>query len=78
MKRDKDSYKHAKNGSKPTKKEGESTKVNTYKTSKVRERVSLQIVLVKFMKNDGETISTFALLDNGTQSTIIRDDLPNN
>ena len=26
------------------------------------------------MKNDGETISTFALLDNGSQSTLIRED----
>ena len=70
-KRDKDSDKHVKDGSKSTKKEGESIKINTCKTSKVSQRVFLQIVLVKVMKNDGKTISTFALLDNGSQSTLI-------
>ena len=32
------------------------------------------MVLVKVIKNDGETISTFTLLDNGSQSTLIRED----
>ena len=73
-KRDKDSDKHVKDGSKSTKKEGESIKINTCKTSKVSERVFIQIVPVKVMKNDGKTISTFALLDNGSQSTLIRED----
>ena len=73
-KRNKDSDKHVKNGSKSAKKEGESIKVNTYKTSKVSERVFLQIVLVRVMKNDGETVITFALLDNGSQITLIRED----
>ena len=36
---DKDSDKHVKDGSKSTKIEGESIKINTYKTSKVNERV---------------------------------------
>ena len=73
-KRDKDSDKHVKDGSKSTKKEGESIKINTCKTSKVSQRVFLQIVPVKVMKNDGKTISTFALLDNGSQSTLTRED----
>ena len=34
----------------------------------------LQIVPVKVMKNDGETIITSALLDNGSQSTLVRED----
>ena len=34
----------------------------------------LQIVPVKVMKNNGETIITSALLDNGSQSTLIRED----
>ena len=73
-KRDKDSDKHVKDGSKFTKKEGENIKINIYKASKVSERVFIQIVPVKVMKNDGETISTFAILDNGSQSTFIRED----
>ena len=73
-KRDKDSDKHVKDGSKSAIKEGETIKVNTYKTNKVSERVFLQIVRLKVMKNDVETISTFALLDNGSQSTLTRED----
>ena len=69
-KRKKDS--HVKDGSKSTKKEGESIKINTYKTRKANDRVFLKITPVKVMKNDGETISTFALLDNCSQSTLIR------
>ena len=49
-KRDKDSEKHVKDGSKSKMKEGESIKVNTYKTSNVSERVFLQIVSVKVIK----------------------------
>ena len=71
---DKGSEKQVKNDNKSTKKEGESTKVNTYKTSKVSERVVLQIVLIKVLKNDGETISTFALLGRGSQSILLRED----
>ena len=71
--RDKDRDKHVKDG-KYTKKEGESVTGNNYKTSRVSERVYLQIVPEKAMKNNGEKISTFALLDNGRQSTLIRDD----
>ena len=59
---------------KSTKEEGESITVNTYKTSKVTERVFLQIVSVNVMKNDGRTNSTFAFLDSGIQSTLIRED----
>ena len=73
-KRDKDGDKHVKDGRKSTKKEGESMKVNTYETSKVCERIFLQIVPVKVTKNDSETISIFALLENGSQSTLIRED----
>ena len=73
-KRDKDNDKLVKDGSKSTKKGGEIIKINTYKTSKVSESVFLQIVLVKVMKNDGETIRTFALLDNGSQNNFIRED----
>ena len=73
-KRDKDSDKHVKDDSQSTKKKGESITINTYKTSKVSERVFLQTVSLKVMKNDGQTISTFALLDNGSQSTLIRED----
>ena len=72
-KQDKDSDKHVKDGSKSTKKEIESIKINTYETSKVSERVFLLIVLVKVMKNVGETISTFVFLDNGSQNTLIRE-----
>ena len=72
--RDKDGDKHVKDGSKFTKKEGGSIKVNTYKTIKVSERAFLQIVPVKVMKNDGETISTFALLVNDSQGTLLRED----
>ena len=32
------------------------------------------MVPVKVMKNDGETISTFAFLDNSSHSTLIRED----
>ena len=73
-KRDKDNDKLVKDGSKYTKKGGEIVKINTYKTSKVSESVFLQIVPVKVMKNDGETIRTFALLDNGSQNNLIRED----
>ena len=73
-KRDKDTDKHVKDGRKSTKKEGESIKVNTYETSKVSEKVFLQIVPLKVTKNDSKTISIFALLDNGSQSTVIRED----
>ena len=45
----------------PQKKEGESVRVNTFKTRKVVERNFLQIVPAKVMKNDGETINPFAL-----------------
>ena len=38
----------------------------------------LQIVPVKVMKNDGETIITSALLDNGSQSILIREDFAKN
>ena len=58
---DKDGAKHVKYGSKSTKKEGESVRVNTFKTRKVVERNFLQIVPAKVMKNDGETINPFAL-----------------
>ena len=71
---DKDGAKHVKDGSKSIKKEGESVRVNTFKTRKVVERNFLQIVPVKFMKNDGETINPFALSDNGSKSTFIRED----
>ena len=36
--------------------------------------VFLQIVPVEVMKNDDEIISTFLLLDNGSQSTLVRED----
>ena len=58
---DKDCDKHLKDGSKSIKKEGESVTVNTFKTRKLVERNFLQIVRVKVMKNDGETINPFAL-----------------
>ena len=58
---DKDGAKHVKDGSKSIKKEGESVTVNTFKTRKLVERNFLQIVPVKVMKNDGETINPFAL-----------------
>ena len=74
-KRGKDSDKHVKDGSKSTKKKGESVKINTYKTSKISEKVFSQIVPEKVMKNDGEAISTFALLENCSQSNLTREHL---
>ena len=77
-KRDKDNDKHVKDGSKSSKKEGQSIKINTYKTSKVSERIFLETVPIKVIKNVDEKISTFALLDNGSRAPLLETTLPNN
>ena len=58
----------------PQRKKEKVSRLIPVKQSKVSERVFLKIEPVKIMKNDGQTISTFVFLDNGSQSTLIIED----
>ena len=43
-------------------------------TKELSKRVLMEILLVKVKTIDGRTKKTYALLDNGSQSTLIRDE----
>ena len=55
--------------------EGEEDKIQSFigMTKEPSKRVLMQILPVKVKTIDGRTAKTYALLDNGSQSTLIRD-----